>query len=279
MEFELLDAVNVTISRDERGLVLDASAPFTCTQKAHFIECRAPQGGRTACAYVLPGQAVARITVGGAASVTVARSGIAALESNVFLEGSGAGAVTFEGGTTLDHLSVSASGCATVNLAGSTVGDLQFSVSGSARVCGVHATASVVGQTLGCGRMEYTKAEGCTTELTSASRSASRSVSVNHSTTFTTTSTTSTTTTSSFNSSQVPPPAPCYEVPDADPHEKVYDKEERLSKQCVVCYVREPCTVVLPCFHAVMCVHCSRLRLKDCPICRGQIQGIKRIFS
>eukprot|EP01062_Namystynia_karyoxenos_P067631 TRINITY_DN61636_c0_g1_i1.p1 TRINITY_DN61636_c0_g1~~TRINITY_DN61636_c0_g1_i1.p1 ORF type:complete len:422 (+),score=82.58 TRINITY_DN61636_c0_g1_i1:77-1267(+) len=76
------------------------------------------------------------------------------------------------------------------------------------------------------------------------------------------------------------PAAVPYDIP-AEEEEAVFDPQasERPSRECVVCLVREPKTVVMPCFHNVLCVHCARLRMEQCPVCRKTIEGIKRIYG
>jgi baculoviral IAP repeat-containing protein 7/8 len=46
---------------------------------------------------------------------------------------------------------------------------------------------------------------------------------------------------------------------------------------CRVCVTHERDTVLLPCFHLVLCVDC-RSRLASCPVCRQPITGSIKVF-
>lgn len=51
--------------------------------------------------------------------------------------------------------------------------------------------------------------------------------------------------------------------------------------ECVICRTNISNCVILPCMHVIMCVTCSREYMSNdkeqCPLCRGEIQSIKRL--
>lgn len=47
---------------------------------------------------------------------------------------------------------------------------------------------------------------------------------------------------------------------------------------CCICYTNEKDHAVVPCFHMCVCVGCSK-RIHQCPICRGPVDRIQRIFT
>ncbi|XP_065361636.1 death-associated inhibitor of apoptosis 1-like [Calliphora vicina] len=48
-------------------------------------------------------------------------------------------------------------------------------------------------------------------------------------------------------------------------------------KSCKICFDKECNTAYIPCGHVVACAECS-VATKDCPLCRGPIQNIVRIY-
>jgi len=46
---------------------------------------------------------------------------------------------------------------------------------------------------------------------------------------------------------------------------------------CVVCFGRERDHAIIPCYHMCVCRSCSE-RLHKCPICRGEVASVKRIY-
>jgi len=63
------------------------------------------------------------------------------------------------------------------------------------------------------------------------------------------------------------------------------EKEKTPSKECVVCLDAEADHVVLDCFHMCMCEQCAGVlnreadpKKKICPVCRGPIRDVKKVF-
>jgi len=63
------------------------------------------------------------------------------------------------------------------------------------------------------------------------------------------------------------------------------EKEKVPSKECVVCLDAEADHVVLDCFHMCMCETCASMLNKEsdpkrkiCPVCRGPIRDVKKVF-
>jgi hypothetical protein len=57
-------------------------------------------------------------------------------------------------------------------------------------------------------------------------------------------------------------------------------KKQVESKLCCVCLVNERSTLLLPCRHLVLCAGCSKdERLKQCPVCRQDIEDVMEIYS
>ena len=50
-----------------------------------------------------------------------------------------------------------------------------------------------------------------------------------------------------------------------------------IDNKCVVCLVNEPVMALLPCGHRCVCASCGP-SLSTCPLCRQDVQEIKRIF-
>lgn len=76
--------------------------------------------------------------------------------------------------------------------------------------------------------------------------------------------------------STLPPPAKA-RVECQWPGEPEIAKEGELL--CTLCTERAIATIVRPCNHAVMCVRCSaKLGKRECPICRGTIGSIERVY-
>lgn len=46
---------------------------------------------------------------------------------------------------------------------------------------------------------------------------------------------------------------------------------------CCVCLANRKDRAVVPCFHMCVCAACSR-RIRQCPVCRGPIDRLQRIF-
>lgn len=46
---------------------------------------------------------------------------------------------------------------------------------------------------------------------------------------------------------------------------------------CCICYTNAKDHAVVPCFHMCVCIECSR-RIQQCPMCRGSVDRIQRIF-
>eukprot|EP01012_Entosiphon_sulcatum_P000238 TRINITY_DN10037_c0_g1_i1.p2 TRINITY_DN10037_c0_g1~~TRINITY_DN10037_c0_g1_i1.p2 ORF type:complete len:380 (+),score=31.83 TRINITY_DN10037_c0_g1_i1:1829-2968(+) len=68
-----------------------------------------------------------------------------------------------------------------------------------------------------------------------------------------------------------------YPVP-AEEEELTSDQVE-VKKECTICMMREVRTVILPCFHNILCVTCARKRMESCPMCRTPIQEVKRVYG
>ena len=47
---------------------------------------------------------------------------------------------------------------------------------------------------------------------------------------------------------------------------------------CVVCFERAKTHMVFPCGHRCLCAGCSELMADACPMCRGPIMGICKVF-
>ena len=47
--------------------------------------------------------------------------------------------------------------------------------------------------------------------------------------------------------------------------------------KCVICLEKNKCYVFLPCKHACCCEECSK-NLKQCPVCRNNIESSFKIF-
>ena len=52
---------------------------------------------------------------------------------------------------------------------------------------------------------------------------------------------------------------------------------QETTMQCKICLTEDLNTVILPCMHVVSCAKCS-FSLSTCPICRGYIEEVKRIY-
>ena len=53
------------------------------------------------------------------------------------------------------------------------------------------------------------------------------------------------------------------------------------TEDCVICMVSSTTTAIIPCGHTAFCVECADLlqkRKTPCPICRGPIQHVQRLF-
>ena len=53
--------------------------------------------------------------------------------------------------------------------------------------------------------------------------------------------------------------------------------------KCVVCFINQKCMLIRPCNHACLCIDCAKMlaeesELKECPLCRGHINIIERIY-
>ena len=46
---------------------------------------------------------------------------------------------------------------------------------------------------------------------------------------------------------------------------------------CCICYTNSKDHAIVPCFHMCVCSVCSQ-RIRQCPMCRGSIKRIQRIF-
>ena len=52
---------------------------------------------------------------------------------------------------------------------------------------------------------------------------------------------------------------------------------------CVVCITNPKCMLIRPCNHACLCIDCAKMLtteavLRECPLCRGDITGLERIY-
>ena len=52
---------------------------------------------------------------------------------------------------------------------------------------------------------------------------------------------------------------------------------------CVVCFMNKKCMLIRPCNHACLCNECTTLlqgenELKECPLCRGHVNHVERIY-
>ena len=60
-------------------------------------------------------------------------------------------------------------------------------------------------------------------------------------------------------------------------------KEQRFSKECLICLESERCMVFQPCAHVVCCEKCADQLAGSaaavvCPVCKGAVQQAKKIF-
>ncbi len=69
------------------------------------------------------------------------------------------------------------------------------------------------------------------------------------------------------------------EEPKVEP--KVEHKMDQVGDECVVCVENSQSHVIVPCFHLCLCEDCVDVVKKagTCPICRGEIKEIKKIFK
>lgn len=47
---------------------------------------------------------------------------------------------------------------------------------------------------------------------------------------------------------------------------------------CVICLDNEPTMLIVPCGHACLCIHCGKQKLSNCPICRGTVTQIIKMY-
>lgn len=61
---------------------------------------------------------------------------------------------------------------------------------------------------------------------------------------------------------------------------EVKDNNEELRSryECVICLSNERNHVIVPCYHLCCCFICSTQIQDRCPLCRGQINSIQRVF-
>lgn len=56
-------------------------------------------------------------------------------------------------------------------------------------------------------------------------------------------------------------------------------KTEDPNMQCVICLDNEKCCLISPCQHLSLCISCAgTLNTPKCPLCRGDITAISRVF-
>jgi hypothetical protein len=66
------------------------------------------------------------------------------------------------------------------------------------------------------------------------------------------------------------------------PGEKDLAKDKKAKEgetPCVVCTDNQPCCIILPCAHMVLCVQCSRKVDDHCPVCRERVEEIKVVYK
>ena len=66
-------------------------------------------------------------------------------------------------------------------------------------------------------------------------------------------------------------------IPDGEPSVG----QKRLRTECVVCMDEEPSYAFSPCMHLCVCAKCHSRAMQDlsrCPVCRGQKDGLTRIY-
>ena len=63
--------------------------------------------------------------------------------------------------------------------------------------------------------------------------------------------------------------------------EKIVKIEEDEETLCVVCLTEQKCMLIRPCNHICLCLECSNLlksKVNECPLCRGRIEHIERVY-
>ena len=57
------------------------------------------------------------------------------------------------------------------------------------------------------------------------------------------------------------------------------EETEDESRACVVCLDNVKCCAIMPCAHMCVCIACGKKVTQSCPICRGAVKSVKRIFG
>ena len=52
---------------------------------------------------------------------------------------------------------------------------------------------------------------------------------------------------------------------------------EPATAECAICWDGDPEYAVVPCGHRCLCANCSKA-VSECPVCRGEIAAVLRIF-
>lgn len=57
------------------------------------------------------------------------------------------------------------------------------------------------------------------------------------------------------------------------------DDDDENKNTCVICLSNEPNFAIVPCGHRCLCTDCEKVTLHECPLCKGAINCIIRIFG
>ena len=63
------------------------------------------------------------------------------------------------------------------------------------------------------------------------------------------------------------------------PPERQEDARATSCLECRICFDRPVNTLLLPCKHLVMCESCAAMSNKTCPVCRGRVSEILRVYT
>ena len=63
------------------------------------------------------------------------------------------------------------------------------------------------------------------------------------------------------------------------PREQQEDARATSGLECRICFDRPVNVLLLPCKHLVMCESCAAMSNKTCPLCRGRVSEILRVYT
>ena len=75
--------------------------------------------------------------------------------------------------------------------------------------------------------------------------------------------------------------------PAEQPMERARKRKISVARQddnlCIICFANPKCMLIRPCNHACLCIDCAKLLttetvLRECPLCRGNILSLERIY-